>query len=143
MSDKLTVGLDLDKNLIEANITKAISAAITTALGDTQTLVNKAVEKILSSYVDRDGKRCERGSYRAMPYLQYVAENCVTAAVQEQMKKAIEDNKQAFEDELKKALSNPKNRKTISGRFVEAMLNAASNSWKMPVTVSFEVPKEY
>lgn len=143
MSEKLTVGLDLDKNLIEANITKAISAAITTALGDPQTLVNKAVEKILCSYVDRDGKTCDRSSYRAIPYLQYVAENCVTSAIRAQMEKAIKDNQQAFEDELKKALSNPRIRKDITGRFVEAMLNAASNSWKMPVTVSFEVPKEY
>ena len=143
MANEIMLGLNMDKDLIETNINKAICAAITTALGDTQELVNNAVASIICTYVKKDsGEICNKSNYNAEPYLQYIAEKCVLAAVREQMNKAIEEHKDAFAEEIKKALSNPKNRKTIAGNFISTMLSASNSIWRMPVSVTFEVPKD-
>ena len=143
MAEKLTLGLDVDKELIEFNVTNAVAGAIALALGDKETLVNDAIKRILGTYVKKgSGERCKKGEWNSTTYLQYVAEKCVTEAVQAEMTKAIEEHKDAFVDALKKELSKPSVRSNIAANFVSTMLAASKNNWKMPVSVSFELPKD-
>lgn len=138
MEDTLKLGLDIDKKLIESHITAAVSAAIAESLGDPAELVEAAVRKVLTSYVDEKGEKCSQSSWRATPWIEWIAKQTVEKAVKEQMEKAIEENKEVFMEDLKKELSKPQNRKMIATNFVTAMLDAAQSTWKMPVTVNFE-----
>lgn len=139
----LDLGVKIDKDLIEANVTRLVATSIVDALGDTEKLVKDAVTKILNDYVDRDGKPVPKGNYRAMPWLNYIAEKVVKQTVQSEMERVIRENEDKFKDALKKEMSKPKTREMFAARFVAAMLGAAEDTWKMPVTVEFERPKDY
>ena len=141
MQEKLNFGVAIDKTIIEDNITNLVAASIADALGDKETLVINAVKSIICSYVDRDGKFCKKDSWNATPYLKYLAEKAVVDAAREAMNKAVEENKSAFIDAIKKEISKKKSIDAIAQSFISAMLGATQSTWKMPVTVSFAVDK--
>ena len=146
MTEKKTLdlGVTIDQDLITENVTRLVAASIAQALGDKERLVNNAVSNILSQYVDRsDGKPVRRGDYRAVPWLNYIAEKVVCDSVRNQMEQLINDNAEEFKAALKKELSKPKTRELFAERFVTAMLNSAERTWNMPITVQFEEPKSY
>lgn len=73
MKETLNMGIQIDKELIENNVSNAVCVAIASALGDKDELIGKAVKAVVSSYVDSEGRPCSSGSYRAIPYLKYLA----------------------------------------------------------------------
>ena len=91
MSEKetLSLGIDIDKSIIEKNITLMVAGAIADALGDKEKLVQMAVEQVLSSYVDSEGRPCKKDSYYARPYIQYIAEKTVEETIRAQIAETI------------------------------------------------------
>ena len=81
MKETLNMGIQIDKELIENNVSNAVCVAIASALGDKDELIVKAVKAVVSSYVDTEGRPCSSGSYRAIPYLKYLAEQSVKESV--------------------------------------------------------------
>lgn len=142
MGEKMSFGIDVDKSLIEQNVTALVAHAIADALGDKEALVQTAVSKVLQSYVNADGTPCSKDAWRSKPFLQYLAEQCVVNTVREEIIKAVEANKEEFRTALKKELSKPKMRESVATSFVNAILTKAENTWNMPVTVEFQAPKE-
>lgn len=144
MSEKETynLGIDIDKDIIESNVTKIVAGAIATALGDKEILVQRAVEKVLTSYVDSDGKPCNRSSYHARPYIQYIAEKVVEDTIRKQIAETIEENKDAFKEAIKKELSKPSVRNKIGSSFIEALLATSKDKWRVPIQIDFEKEKD-
>lgn len=142
MTEKMSFGIDVDKALIEQNVTALVAHAIADALGDKEALVQTAVSKVLSSYVNEKGDPCKKDDWRSKPFLQYLAERCVVDTVREEIIKAVEENKEEFRTALKKEISKPKMRETMAASFINAILTDAANTWKMPVKVEFQKPQE-
>lgn len=142
MSEKMAIGIDIDKALIEQNVTNLVASAIANALGDKEKIVDMAVSKIITSYVDESGAPCSRDKWRAKPYLQYLAEQCVISTVREQIKLYVEENKDQFAEEVKKQLSQKKFKESAAGAFISTILTSASSRYSMPITVSFEPDKD-
>lgn len=143
MTEKMSFGIDIDKELIEKNVTAMVAHAIADALGDKETLVNNAVAKILQSYVRKDGTPCASSDWNKIPYIQYLANQCVEDTIREELRKAVEENKDAFRKVISKELSKPKTQNQIGTAFIDALLASATSSWKTPITISFEPPKDY
>lgn len=142
MSEKMAIGIDIDKALIEKNVTDLVASAIANALGDKEEIVNMAVTKIITSYVDESGAPCSRDKWRAKPYLQHVAEQCVIRTVREQIRAYVDENRAIFAEEVKKQMSQKKFRESMAGSFLNAVLERATSEWKMPISISFEKPKD-
>ena len=87
MKETLNMGIQIDKELIENNVSNAVCVAIASALGDKDELIGKAV-------------------------------------------KAAELNKSSV-------------RQQLAAAFLDAVIGAAQQDWKMPVTVSFTRSENY
>ena len=96
MKEKLNMGIEIDKELIESNVSNAVCVAIASALGDKDELIGKAVKAVISSYVDSDGRPCSSRSYRAIPYLKYLTEQSIKESVKNEIAKMVEENKEQF-----------------------------------------------
>lgn len=143
MDGQYNFGVNIDKNLIENNVTALVANAIATALGDKEELVRKAVSQVLESYVDKDGKVVDKSSWKATPYLQYVATQCIEETVRAQMEQAIKDNAEELSNIIKKEISKPKFKSAVAASFINTMLSCAGNQYRMPITVQFEEQKDY
>lgn len=138
---RLSMGVEIDKSLIEKNVSDAVCAAIANALGDKDKLVKSAVAAVISSYVDSEGRPCKQ-SYYAKPYLQYLSEKTVQEAVRKEMEKIVEENRDLFEQAIRNELRKPQKIEGIANAFIAALLSMGSREWKMPISVSFEAAGE-
>jgi hypothetical protein len=138
------VGLDLnvDQEYIAASVEKIVKAAIVQALGDQDKIIKKAIDNTIGSYVDRDGKPCQKTSWNAIPFLDYLAEKTVRDTVRECVMELVENNKQEFKDAIMKQLNTRRFKENLAEQFLKVVVEAAGNDWKMPVTVSFQQIRE-
>ena len=143
MKEKLNMGIEIDKELIESNVSNAVCVAIASALGDKDELIGKAVKAVISSYVDTEGRPCSSGSYRATPYLKYLAEQSIKESVKNEIAKMVEENKEQFSQAIRTELNKPSVRQQLAAAFIDAVIGAAQQDWKMPVTVSFNRSENY
>ena len=137
MKETLNMGIQIDKELIENNVSNAVCVAIASALGDKDELIVKAVKAVVSSYVDTEGRPCSSGSYRAIPYLKYLAEQSIKQSVKNEIAKMVEENKEQFSQAIRAELNKPSVRQQLAVAFIDAVIGAAQQDWKMPITVSF------
>ena len=137
MKETLNMGIQIDKELIENNVSNAVCVAIASALGDKDELIVKAVKAVVSSYVDTEGRPCSSGSYRAIPYLKYLAEQSIKESVKNEIAKMVEENKEQFSQAIRAELNKPSVRQQLAVAFIDAVIGAAQQDWKMPITVSF------
>lgn len=137
MTEKISTGIDIDKALIEQNVTNLVATAIAKSLGNKEVLVTTAVKQVIASYVKNDGTPCGKDAYNAKPYLNYLADNCIHEVVMAQVKKAIEENREGFELAVKRGLSSPAFMESAASSFLNAVLSCSKGGWRMPLTVSF------
>ena len=137
MKETLNMGIQIDKELIENNVSNAVCVAIASALGNKDELIEKAVKAVISSYVDSEGRPCSSGNYRAIPYLKYLAEQSIKASVKNEIAKMVEENKEQFSQAIRTELNKPSVRQQLAAAFLDAVIGAAQRDWIMPVTVSF------
>lgn len=143
MKETLNMGIQIDKELIENNVSNAVCVAIASALGDKDELIEKAVKTVISSYVDTEGRPCSSGSYRAIPYLKYLAEQSIKESVKNEIAKMVEENKEQFSQAIRAELNKSSVQQQLAAAFLDAVIGAAQKDWKMPVTVSFNRSENY
>ena len=143
MKETLNMGIQIDKELIENNVSNAVCVAIASALGDKDELIRKAVKAVVSSYVDTEGRPCSSGSYRAIPYLKYLAEQSIKESVKNEIAKMVEENKEQFSQAIRAELNKSSVRQQLAAACLDAVIGAAQQNWKMPVTVSFTRSENY
>jgi len=142
MGNLIEVGMKLDQSMIQSEVEKVVQAGIISALGDPQKLIADAVNKIVNSYVDSEGKPCNRDSWRSRPYLDYLAEQTVIKATKEAINEYVESNKDEFKKVVTQQISTKKFKDGVAAAFLDAVLSNTKNSWRMPVSVNFEKQKE-
>lgn len=141
--EKMTASFSIDAQYIEGEVNRIVKAAIVSALGNRDEIIKKAIDNTIDSYVDERGNPCKKDSYRAKPYLDYLAEKTVENVVREAMAEAVDENREAFKTEIKKAIGKREFKKDMAQSFVQMIIDDAKSAWRMPVTVSIEKPKEY
>lgn len=141
--EKMTASLSIDTQYIEGEVNRIVKAAIVAALGNRDEIIRKAIDNTIDSYVDERGNPCKKDSYRALPYLNYLAEKTVENVVREAMAEVVDENREAFKTEIKKAIGKRKWKNDMAQSFVQMIIDDTKSDWRMPVTVSIEKPKEY
>ena len=135
------VGLDvnLDKEYLKESVENIVSAAIMQALGEPHSIVKKVVDQTINQKVDSNGNPT---SYSGTPYLQWLASKTVEKTVCEAMKELVEKHSPALKEEILSQVSSKKFQDSIVGAFIDAVLKSAGDGWRMPVSVSFQKPKD-
>lgn len=141
--EKMTASFSIDAQYIEGEVNRIVKAAIVSALGNRDEIIKKAIDNTIDSYVDERGNPCKKDSYRAKPYLDYLAEKTVENVVREAMAEAVDENRETFKTEIKKVIGKRKFKNDMAQSFVQMIIDDAKSAWRMPVTVSIEKPKEY
>lgn len=102
MTEKLSLGVEIEKSMIQDSVTNIVAASIATALGDKEALVAKAVKDVISSYVNLEGKPCKKSDWHAKPYIQYLADRCIVDATRRLIEETVREHQKDFEDAVKK-----------------------------------------
>ncbi len=143
MSEKpINASLSIDAKYIEAEVQKIVKAAIAATLGNRDELIRKAIDTTIDQYVDKDGQPCKKDSWKAMPYLDFVAQKTVEKVVREAICETVEENADAFKEEIKRQLGSRKCRENAAQAFIQVMLDDAKSEWGMPVRISFQKLKD-
>lgn len=142
MSNIVGLDLNIDQEYIAESVQKIVKAAIVSALGDRDTIVRKAIDSTIDSYVNDRGEKVDKSNWRAIPYLDWVADQTVKNIVRECMKEYIEENKEEFKKIIKEQISDKKFKEDVAGSFIKTMLSAADDIREMPITVSFKTYDE-
>lgn len=141
--EKMTASFSIDAQYIEGEVNRIVKAAIVSALGNRDEIIKKAIDNTIDSYVDERGNPCKKDSYRAKPYLDYLAEKTVENVVREAMAEVVDENRETFKTEIKKAIGKREFKNDMAQSFVQMIIDDAKSAWRMPVTVSIEKTKEY
>ena len=135
--------LSIDAEYIEAEVQKIVKAAIVETLGKRDEIIRKAIDATIDQYVTQDGEPCRKDHYRAVPFLDYIAQKTVEKTVREAGCEIVEENKDEFKAEIKRQLGRKKWKEDVAQTFVQLVLDDAKSEWKMPVSVTLQKPKEY
>ena len=137
----IDVGLSLDQEYIKASVENIVKAGIVQALGDPSVLVRQAIDKTINVKVDSDGKPTTR-DYCAIPYLDWLAKKIVEDTIRQAMAEAVQANAEPLREEMLRQLSTKDFKRNLASAFLQSVLTASESTWKMPVTINFEPPKE-
>lgn len=139
----VNASLSIDAGYIEAEVQKIVKSAIVATLGNRDEIIRKAIDTTIDRYVNERGEPCKKDSYRARPFLDYIAQKTVESTVREAIAEVVEEDKEEFKEEIKRQLGKRKWKEDIAQTFVQLVLDEAKSEWKMPVSITLEKPKEY
>ena len=137
----IDVGLSLDQEYIKASVENIVKAGIVQALGDPSVLVRDAINQTINRKVDREGKPSDR-DYYAIPYLNWLANKVVEDTIRQALTEAVQANADSLREEMLRQLSSKNFKRDLASAFLQSVLNASESTWKMPVTINFEPPKD-
>lgn len=135
----IDVGLSLDQEYIKASVENIVKAGIVQALGDPSVLVRDAINQTINRKVDEDGRRSD--SYRAVPYLDWLANKVVEDTIRQALTEAVQANAESLREEMFRQLNTKDFKKHMASAFLQTVLKASENHYKMPVTINFELPE--
>jgi uncharacterized membrane-anchored protein YjiN (DUF445 family) len=142
-NNPVSASLSIDAKYIETEVQRIVKAAIVETLGNKDEIIRKAIDSTIDQYVDERGEPCKKDSYRARPFLDYVAQKTVEKTVREAIEETVNENKEEFKAEIKKQIGKRKWKEDIAQSFVQLILDDVKSDWKMPVSISLQKPKEY
>ena len=141
MENIVDVDLKVDPAYLKTSAEKIVKAGIVEALGDPTKILKDAVDSVFKMKVDSYGKPSE--SYRAQPYIEWLATQIIKDAVRECMVEIINGRKEEFEKIIKDQIASKTFMKNVSAAFLKALLKTTEETWKMPIDVSFCIPEDY
>jgi hypothetical protein len=125
----------IPKEIIEPIVQSHVAAAVANALGGREQIVHKVVEEILTTKVDQNGQKSHYSS--AMPWIQWLAQDCIKNAVKEAMTAEVAKHQEALKVAMKKELTNAKS--PLVKKLVDAMVNGLTNEntlkWRLTIDV--------
>lgn len=136
------MSLNISDDVIKAAVQEEVHAGIVKALGDPSVIVRDAIKAMTDKYVDEKGNFCRKDSWRARPYFDFLAEDVVKTTVKEEIEKYVNENREEFAEEIRKQLKSTDFKKNIAASFLQTIVKCTESEWKMPVSISFEKPKE-
>ena len=142
MSNIIGLDLNLDQEYIEKSVQSIVKAAIVTALGDQGTIIKKAIDSTINCYVDSSGKKVEKGSWRARPFLDWLAEKTVEDVARECFVEIVNKNKDKLREEILEQLKQKKWQKDVAGAFMRTLLDSTEKTWLAPISITFAEPEQ-
>ena len=136
------MSLNISDEVIKAAVQEEVHAGIVKALGDPSVIVRDAIKTMTNRYVDERGEFVSKDNWRAKPYFDWLAEDIVKTTIKEEIEKYVNENREEFAEEIRKQLKSADFRKSISASFLQAIVKNTESEWKMPISISFEKPKE-
>ena len=116
------MSLNISDDVIKAAIQEEVHAGIVKALGDPSVIVRDAIKTMTNRYVNKEGKFCDKGSWNARPYFDWLAEDIVKNTVKEEIEKYVNENREEFAEEIRKQLKSADFRKNIVASFLQAIV---------------------
>lgn len=135
------VELNLNQEYIKGAVEEIVKAGIIQALGDPAAIVKTAINQTINQKVDHNGKPST--SYSAQPYLDWLAAKTVETVVREAVHEMVKEHSESLKAEIKNQLNTKRFRNEMATRFLDQVLKAGENDWRMPITVDFTKPREY
>ena len=136
------MSLNISDEVIKAAVREEVNAGIVKALGNPEVLVRDAVHEMTNKYVDSNGEFVKKGSWKAIPYFDWLAQSTVEKTVREEIEKYINEHKEEFAKEIREQLRTTDFKKQMAAGFLQSVVTVTEKDWKMPINVSFEKPKE-
>lgn len=130
--------MSIDEEIIKKTINDAIKVALVSAIGNPEEVIKKVVWAAMDKYVDRNGRECRKTECGASPYIEWLVGNVVNDAVRECIKELVEENRESFKVAVKKYIMRGEFRDKMAERYIEAVLGAAKNEWKIPIEINFK-----
>ena len=135
------IDLKLDQEYIKASVEEIVRAGIVQALGNPSDIVKTAVDKTINVKVDKDGKP-STNSYNTLSYLNWLANRTVEKVVRESITEIVQEQSAELKALVKKQLASKEFKNDLAGQFIKSVLESAGSTWKTPISVSFEKPKD-
>ena len=136
------MSLNISDEVIKAAVQEEVHAGIVKALGDPSVIVRDAIKTMTNRYVDERGEFVSKDNWRAKPYFDWLAEDIVKTTIKEEIEKYVNENREEFAEEIRKQLKSGDFKKNIITSFLQAIVKCTESEWKMPISISFEKPKE-
>lgn len=137
MANIVDLDLKLNEQYLAASVQDIVKAAIVSALGDPTKVLSNAVDSVMGSYVDSDGKPCNSSSYRARPYLDWLAQETIKETVKQVIREVIDEHKEEFKEIIKQQISSKRMKNNIALAFLDTIVDCAKSTYKMPIEVKF------
>jgi hypothetical protein len=136
------MSLNISDDVIKAAIQEEVHAGIVKALGEPSVIVRDAIKTMTNKYVNERGEFVCKDNWRAKPYFDWLAEDIVKTTVKEEIEKYVNENREEFAEVIRKQLKSADFIKSITTSFLQAVVKNTESEWKMPISISFEKPKE-
>lgn len=136
------MSLNISDDVIKAAIQEEVHAGIVKALGEPSVIVRDAIKTMTNKYVNERGEFVGKDNWRAEPYFDWLAEDIVKTTVKEEIEKYVNENREEFAEVIRKQLKSADFIKSITTSFLQAVVKNTESEWKMPISISFEKPKE-
>lgn len=143
MGNIMGVELNLDQEYIKGAVEDIVKAGIVSALGDPSVIVKSALDKSINRLVDRNTGKETNSPWDGIPYLQYLANKTVENTVRKCMEEYIEQHQEEFRQEILRQFSSKQFKKDLAASFIQTITDASKSTYRMPIRVSFERPKDY
>lgn len=129
------INLGISPEVIKPIVNTHIKALIVEALGGTQNLVDKAVEGLLKTYVDRDnGKITSSGSYNSAPLFDFYFNKLLAESIKEAIQEAMTENKEQVKEAVKRSLMRKKG-DALADAVIDCIIGTFGNEWRSKVEV--------
>lgn len=136
------MSLNISDEVIKAAVREEVNAGIVKALGNPEVVVRDAIHEMTNKYVDSNGNFVKKDSWHAISYFDWLAKDTIEKTVKEEIEKYISENREEFAKEIRKQLQSNNFKEKTAEAFLQAVTSITEKSWKMPISVSFEVPKD-
>ena len=131
----------------KGDIAMVVTAKVRSLLQTERLMLNimqrmSGIATMTNKYVNERGEFVGKDNWREKPYFDWLAEDIVKTTVKEEIEKYVNENREEFAEVIRKQLKSADFIKSITTSFLQAVVKNTESEWKMPISISFEKPKE-
>lgn len=136
------INLGISPEVIKPIVDNHIKALVVEAFGGTQNLVDKAVEGLLKTRVEKDNGRVTTSSY-GIPLFDYYFNELLSNSIKEAIQEAMIENKEQVKEAIKRSLMRKKG-DVFADAVIDCIIGTLGNGWRSKVEVKLiKKPDEY
>lgn len=139
MANNNIIGLNIDDSIIKNAVMQTTKAAILESMSDSG-LAEQIVHEVLNIKVDRQGNVATSSYERkyGMTWLEYTVKKAIQEEVHTTLKEAVEENRPAIRDAIKRELEKDDTRDGMVNEFMKSVIDTLACSWCPTVNVEFK-----
>ena len=138
MSDSDSVDIKIGKDLVAPILDKKIQMAIVESIGDPHKFVCEAVNAVLRTKVNADGKRDSYSHNNEYDLIDVLSRQAISEAVRSALTELLAEKKPMIKDAIKAQIAKRPN--ALAKALVDGMTGAFSDTYRLRIDVT--VPQE-